>query len=91
MSKPRNSMENRLEPPRGSGDGVSESGVAVVEVEAGGDTQVDEAAGNPPKEVRTSGRIAKRHPRADLIQRRKRMRRMKRKGTGTEKTQEWHR
>ena len=45
-------------------------------MEAGGWTQGDKAAGPPPKENRTSGRIAKRPRRVDQRRRWRRMRGM---------------
>ena len=90
IGQARNPTEDRIDPPGGSGDGGEEEGAAEEEEEGGGGTQGDRAAGPPNKEVRTSGRIAKRHPRSDPRSRKKRKRGMSKKGTGTDRTQGEH-
>ena len=54
MPKPQYRTDNKTDPHGGSGDGVTEAGVAVAEVDTGGGTQGHEAAG---PSLRKSGRV----------------------------------
>ena len=87
MAKPQHPVDNRPDQSEGPGDRGAEAEVLVADMETGGVTQGDKAAGPPPKENRTSGRIAKRPRRVDQRRRWRRMRRMMRKGTRTERPQ----